>query len=114
MKSNSLQKCSVPVDWDKLIADAPGEDREMTEKEILSWSDACVTHSQEELRMELEKRRRGKGRKPAKCSVTVRYDQDVIAAFKSAGKGWQTLLNAAVRDWLRTHSPGDAIDNEVA
>jgi len=102
----------VSIDWDKLIADAPGEDREMTEKELSSWSNAFVTHSQEELRTELKKRRRGKGRKPTKCSVTVRYDQDVIAAFRATGKGWQTLLNAAVRDWLRTHSPGDAVGHK--
>lgn len=110
MKSDSLQKCSASVDWDKLITDAPGEDREMTENEHCSWSGAFVTHSQEELRTELKKRRRGNGRKPAKCSVTVRYDQEVIEAFRAAGRGWQTLLNAAVRDWLRTHSPSDIID----
>lgn len=22
-----------------------------------------------------------------------------------AGKGWQTRMNAALRDWLKTHSP---------
>jgi uncharacterized protein (DUF4415 family) len=108
------EKRSVPdtVDWDKLVSDAPGEDREMTEDERRSWSDAFVTHSRDELRTELEKRRRGKGRKPAKCSVTVRYDADIIQAFKASGKGWQTLLNAAVRDWLKTHSPDDAVEVE--
>ncbi|MDQ2185452.1 BrnA antitoxin family protein [Alcaligenaceae bacterium A4P071] len=40
-----------------------------------------------------------------KVSVTVRYDQDVIEAFKSGGEGWQTRMNAALKDWLRTHNP---------
>jgi len=40
-----------------------------------------------------------------KISVTVRYDQDVIDAFKSSGDGWQTRMNAALKDWLRTHKP---------
>ncbi|MDQ2137872.1 BrnA antitoxin family protein [Alcaligenaceae bacterium C4P045] len=40
-----------------------------------------------------------------KISVTVRYDQDVIEAFKSSGEGWQTRMNAALKDWLRTHKP---------
>ncbi|MBK5915056.1 BrnA antitoxin family protein [Rhodocyclus purpureus] len=40
-----------------------------------------------------------------KQALTVRYDADVVAAFKATGKGWQTRMNAALRDWLKTHSP---------
>ena len=39
-----------------------------------------------------------------KLSLTVRYDAEVIDAFKATGKGWQTRMNAALRDWLKTHS----------
>lgn len=38
-----------------------------------------------------------------KVALTVRYDADIIAAFKSGGEGWQTRMNHALRDWLRTH-----------
>ena len=40
-----------------------------------------------------------------KLALTVRYDAEVVAAFKATGKGWQTRMNAALRDWLKTHSP---------
>ena len=40
-----------------------------------------------------------------KQALTVRYDADVIDAFKATGKGWQTRMNAALKDWLKTHSP---------
>lgn len=40
-----------------------------------------------------------------KLALTVRYDAEVVEAFKSTGKGWQTRMNAALRDWLKTHSP---------
>jgi len=40
-----------------------------------------------------------------KQALTVRYDPEVIEAFKATGKGWQTRMNAALRDWLKTHSP---------
>ena len=40
-----------------------------------------------------------------KLALTVRYDAEVIEAFKSTGKGWQTRMNAALKDWLKTHSP---------
>ncbi len=40
-----------------------------------------------------------------KLSLTVRYDADVVAAFKATGKGWQTRMNAVLRDWVKDHSP---------
>lgn len=39
-----------------------------------------------------------------KLALTVRYDADVVEAFRATGKGWQTRMNAALRDWLKTHS----------
>ncbi len=40
-----------------------------------------------------------------KQALTVRYDAQVIAAFKATGKGWQTRMNDALKAWLQTHSP---------
>jgi uncharacterized protein (DUF4415 family) len=34
----------------------------------------------------------------------MRVDADVLAAFKATGPGWQTRINAALKEWLRTHS----------
>ena len=42
---------------------------------------------------------------PLKVPTTIRFDADVLAALKASGKGWQTRVNEAVRDWLKTHSP---------
>jgi len=38
-----------------------------------------------------------------KQSQTVRFDRDVLAAFKATGKGWQTRMNNALREWLKEH-----------
>ena len=38
-----------------------------------------------------------------KVSTTIRFDPDVLAALKISGKGWQTRVNAAMREWLKTH-----------
>lgn len=35
--------------------------------------------------------------------VNIRLDADIVSAFKRSGSGWQTRLNNALRDWLRTH-----------
>ncbi|QLQ25649.1 MAG: BrnA antitoxin family protein [Dechloromonas sp.] len=52
----------------------------------------------------LVRRGRPKSDSP-KQALTVRYDADVVTAFKATGKGWQTRMNDALRDWLKTHSP---------
>jgi len=35
-----------------------------------------------------------------KISTTVRFDAEVIDAFRAGGPGWQTRMNDALRDWL--------------
>lgn len=54
----------------------------------------------------LSKRRpgqRGPQKAPRKVAVTVRYDPEVIDAFRAGGEGWQTRMNEALKDWLRAH-----------
>jgi uncharacterized protein (DUF4415 family) len=54
----------------------------------------------------LLKPKRGRPRSAnPKEHVNIRLDADVVRAFKSTGKGWQTRLNDALRDWLSTHAP---------
>lgn len=43
--------------------------------------------------------------RPLKVPTTIRFDADVLAALKASGKGWQTRVNEAMRDWLKSHSP---------
>ena len=50
-------------------------------------------------------RQRGPKDKPLKVPTTIRFDADVLTALKASGKGWQTRVNQAVKDWLRTQSP---------
>ncbi|CAH2771555.1 MAG: Uncharacterized protein conserved in bacteria [uncultured Caballeronia sp.] len=38
-----------------------------------------------------------------KEQVSVRYDADVIAAFRATGEGWQTRMNNALRIYLSEH-----------
>lgn len=35
-----------------------------------------------------------------KVSTTIRLDQDVLDGFRKTGPGWQSRINAALRDWL--------------
>ena len=63
--------------------------------------------TREELQAGIEAYRKQRGR-PAgsdKGSTTIRFDREVLAAFRAAGPGWQTRINAAPRDWLKNRSP---------
>lgn len=107
MKSATLPKKfpNSPEAWAKLIADAPGEDRPPTHEEKVRRKNAVVSHSLPELREKLAARRRGVQKAPTKVPTTIRFDADVLAELKASGRGWQTRVNDAVRDWLKTHSP---------
>lgn len=44
---------------------------------------------------------RGPQKAPRKVQTAVRYDADILDAFKADGPGWQTRMNDALREWLR-------------
>lgn len=46
---------------------------------------------------------RGAQRKPVKEPVTVRYSRDVLDYFRGTGPGWQTRINAALKEWVAQH-----------
>jgi len=48
---------------------------------------------------------RGPQKAAPKVSTTIRLSPEVSEAFRATGSGWQTRIDAALKDWLRTHSP---------
>ena len=48
---------------------------------------------------------RGAQKAPTKVATTIRLSPEVMDAFKATGAGWQTRIDAALKDWLRTHKP---------
>ena len=46
------------------------------------------------------RRTRGPNKKPAKEQVAIRLDQEVVGALRASGPGWQTRVNAALKEWL--------------
>jgi len=50
------------------------------------------------------RRARGPQKAPLKVPTTIRFDADVLAELKASGKGWQTRVNDAMRDWLKQHA----------
>ena len=63
--------------------------------------------SKDEMRAGMEAAAKRRGRpvgSGVKEQVAIRIDREVLAAFRAGGAGWQTRLNDALIDWLRTHS----------
>lgn len=75
--------------WDGVSED----DRPLTESELKAG-----------LAVALRKRGRPAG-SGTKEQVAIRFDRDVLDTFRKAGPGWQTRMNDALRDWLKSHSP---------
>lgn len=53
----------------------------------------------------LSRRGRGPQKTPTKERITIRLSPEVVSAFRATGDGWQTRVDAALQDWLKTHSP---------
>jgi uncharacterized protein (DUF4415 family) len=41
--------------------------------------------------------------KPVKKPYSLRLDADIVAWFKAKGDGYQTRINAALREYVQTH-----------
>ncbi len=54
--------------------------------------------------VEMLKPKRGRpALQTTKAHVNIRLDADILGAFKGSGAGWQTRINNALRDWLKSH-----------
>ena len=42
--------------------------------------------------------------RPVKVPVKINYDADILEWFRSFGKGYQTKMNAALREYMLTHT----------
>jgi uncharacterized protein (DUF4415 family) len=60
-----------------------------------------------ELIEKIQARKRGRPLEgEPKVAVSLRVPESVLAAFRAGGAGWQTRMNMALKEWIKTHSPG--------
>ncbi len=84
------------------LIDRDGEVRELTSADMAKFKPAA-----EVLPSSLRKKLgvRGPQKAPTKERITIRLSQEVLKRFRESGDGWQTRVDAALREWLKTHSP---------
>jgi len=98
---------STRTDWAKVDATAgiPDEDSPELTQEM---ADRGTLYDGNRILSGPKKRGRPVGSK--KTSINVRVDMDVLAYYKSTGRGWQTRINAT----LRAAMPKPATSRKVA
>jgi uncharacterized protein (DUF4415 family) len=89
------------------LTDAEGEVRELTEADLALFRPAkevLPPHVYQGL-IELNRRAgvRGPQKAPTKTRVSIRLSPEVVSAFKADGPGWQSRIDAALKEWLTTH-----------
>ncbi len=81
---------------------------ELTDSVNPEWTDEMFAQAKRmsDLPASLQTKLRGRGpqKTPPKVSTTIRLSPEVIEAFRSGGDGWQTRIDSALKDWLRTQS----------
>jgi uncharacterized protein (DUF4415 family) len=102
------------IDWEFIdshpMADEPDEDSpELTYEDFTRMrpaSEALPEIFGATLAAEMLKPNGGRPRTDTpKVFTGIRLDADVLEAFRAPGKGWQTRMNNALKDWLKGHSP---------
>ena len=71
----------------------------------MDWSRAVVTPGGGvDATLAALRQARGPGQKPRKIQLTVRYSPEVLAYFRATGQGWQTRMDAALKEWIARRS----------
>lgn len=100
-----MQKYLTLRNGRKVLLNTPEEDAAITAAALADPDAAPLTDAEWEAVKPQARIGRPPSTKPLKVPTTIRFDADVLAALKATGKGWQTRVNAAMREWLKTHSP---------
>lgn len=86
----------------KPLIDDEGEVRELTAEDMARFEPAANILSPS-LKKKLGARGQQKSR--VKERITIRLSHDVVEPFRATGDGWQSRVNSALKDWLKTHKP---------
>ena len=81
---------------------------ELIDEENPEWTEEMFTQSVRlnALPESLQAKLRGRPKAAVtKERITIRLSHDVVERFRASGAGWQTRVDAALKDWLNSHSP---------
>lgn len=84
----------------KPLTDTEGEVRELTAADMKRFQSTKQT-----LPGTLLKKLsvRGPQKTPTKERITIRLSPEVVQRFRDTGDGWQTRVDSALKDWLKSN-----------
>lgn len=87
----------------KPLIDADGEVRELTACDFNKIKPLSVADPALFKMLKAAKASRGVQVEPTKERITIRLSQDVTEYFRASGKGWQSRMNGALKEWIAEH-----------
>jgi len=86
------------------LTDDEGEVRELTDEDLAEFRPASEVLPPEIYAGLLEMNRRagvrGPQKAPTKTRVSIRLSPEVVSAFKADGLGWQSRIDAVLKEWV--------------
>ena len=73
-------------------------------EEIPEWTEEMFERADYYEGGKLVRRGRPRSEHP-KVAISIRLSEDVLSRFKASGPGWQSRIDAALKEWLAQH-PG--------
>lgn len=96
--SEKLKTTKSKTDWSRIMREA----RSGVEPDMSHTDDAEATD--EEFAATIAKKRAGRPKiKHPKEHINIRIDADILAALRTMGRGWQTRINSALREYVKGH-----------
>jgi uncharacterized protein (DUF4415 family) len=89
----------------KPLTDEEGEVRELLLEDMKRFRPIREVLSESSLR-KLGVEPAEKPAEQPKEEITLPLSRDVLDHFRATGRGWQTRLDAALREWLESHPAG--------
>ena len=85
----------------KPLTDDAGEIREIKYSDLKD----ALTFNQLPATMQAMLKTRGRQKAPTKEQISIRLSSEVLEEFRAFGDGWQTKIDLALQEWLRTQKP---------
>ena len=89
----------------------PKHDSELVDQDNPELSETDFAHAvplsklPKSLQTKLATRTRGPQKLPAKVRISLRLSAEVLEQFRATGDGWHSRVDAALKDWLDSHTP---------
>lgn len=86
----------------KPLTDADGEVRELTATDMKRFrpaKEALPATLLAKLKAHVPQKT------PTKERITIRISSEVVQRFRETGEGWQARVDAALKEWLKSHEP---------